>query len=69
MEGFFDGLLRFYDVTLKAVLRHPRATLIASGVLLVVTAYMFVVIPKGFLPSEDQGTIFRLHRGLPGNLY
>jgi hydrophobic/amphiphilic exporter-1 (mainly G- bacteria), HAE1 family len=58
MEGFFDGLLRLYDVTLKAVLRHPRATLIASGVLLVVTAYMFVVIPKGFLPSEDQGTIF-----------
>ncbi len=58
MEAFFDGLLRLYDITLKAVLRHPRATLVASGVLLVVTAYMFVVIPKGFLPSEDQGTIF-----------
>ncbi len=58
IEGFFDGLLRVYEVTLQAVLRHPRATLIASLVLLVVTAYMFVVIPKGFLPSEDQGTIF-----------
>jgi hydrophobic/amphiphilic exporter-1 (mainly G- bacteria), HAE1 family len=58
MEDFFDGLLKLYDVTLKVVLRHPRSTLIASLVLLVVTAYMFVVIPKGFLPSEDQGTIF-----------
>ncbi len=57
-ERFFEGMLKLYDVTLKAVLRHPRATLIASGVLLVVTAYLFVVIPKGFLPSEDQGTIF-----------
>ena len=58
IERFFDGMLKLYDVTLKAVLRRPRATLIASLVLLVVTAYLFVTIPKGFLPSEDQGTIF-----------
>jgi HAE1 family hydrophobic/amphiphilic exporter-1 len=57
-ERFFEGMLRLYDVTLKAVLRRPRATLIASLVLLIVTAYLFVAIPKGFLPSEDQGTIF-----------
>jgi HAE1 family hydrophobic/amphiphilic exporter-1 len=57
-ERFFDGMLKLYDVTLKAVLRRPRATLIASGILLVVTVYLFATIPKGFLPSEDQGTIF-----------
>jgi len=57
-ERFFDGMLKLYDVTLQAVLRRPRTTLLASGVLLVVTIYLFVVIPKGFLPSEDQGTIF-----------
>lgn len=57
-ERFFDGMLRLYDTTLKTVLRHRRTTLIASGVLLVVTAYLFATIPKGFLPSEDQGTIF-----------
>ncbi|MEJ2091983.1 MAG: efflux RND transporter permease subunit [Syntrophobacterales bacterium] len=57
-ERFFDGMLKLYDVTLQAVLRRPRTTLMASGVLLVVTVYLFVVIPKGFLPNEDQGTIF-----------
>ena len=57
-ERFFDGMLKVYDVTLQVVLRRPRTTLMASGVLLVVTVYLFVVIPKGFLPSEDQGTIF-----------
>jgi len=57
-ERFFDGMHRMYDVSLQAVLRHRRATLIASFVLLAVTVYLFVAIPKGFLPSEDQGTIF-----------
>ena len=57
-ERFFDGMLKVYDVTLQVVLRRPRTTLMASGVLLVVTVYLFVAIPKGFLPSEDQGTIF-----------
>jgi HAE1 family hydrophobic/amphiphilic exporter-1 len=65
-ERFFDGMLKLYDVTLKAVLRHPRSTLIASGVLLVVTAYLFAVIPKGFLPSEDQGTIFAFTEAAQG---
>ncbi|MGQ9687748.1 MAG: efflux RND transporter permease subunit [Desulfobaccales bacterium] len=66
MERFFDGLLKLYDVTLKAVLRHPRATLAVSGGLLVVTAYLFVVIPKGFLPSEDTGTIFAFTEAAQG---
>ncbi len=57
-ERFFNGMLGLYDRTLQAVLRHRLATLIASFVLLAVTVYLFVAIPKGFLPSEDQGTIF-----------
>jgi HAE1 family hydrophobic/amphiphilic exporter-1 len=57
-ERFFDGMLHVYDATLKWVLRHRPATM---GVLLltfVVTAYLFAVIPKGFIPTEDNGTIF-----------
>ncbi len=57
-ERFFDLLLRGYDITLKAVLARPGITLLASGVILAVTVHLFVVMPKGFLPSEDQGTIF-----------
>lgn len=65
-ERFFDGMLGLYDTTLKAVLRHPRATLLASGLLLAATAYLFVIIPKGFLPSEDQGTIFAFTEAAQG---
>ncbi len=57
-ERVFDGMLRAYDRSLRVVLRHRLATMVASGVLLLATAYLFVVIPKGFLPSEDTGNVF-----------
>jgi len=54
---FFDAMLRFYDWTLQWVLRHRLATLVASFALLVVTVQLFMVIPKGFVPSEDTGQV------------
>jgi len=57
-ERVFDGMLRLYDRTLKRVMGHPRLTLAVLGLTLVFTAYLFVVIPKGFLPDEDTGNIF-----------
>jgi HAE1 family hydrophobic/amphiphilic exporter-1 len=57
-ERFFDGMLRFYDKGLRWVLTHRGATLAASAVVLAGTAWLFVVVPKGFIPNEDQGQIF-----------
>ncbi len=57
-ERVFEGMLRLYDRTLKRVLQHPRLTMGVLGLTLVVTGYLFVVIPKGFLPDEDTGTVF-----------
>ncbi len=57
-ERFFDGMLRTYDVTLQWALRHPRLTVGSLAVTLVVTAMLFVAIPKGFIPNEDTGQIF-----------
>src|SRR5207249_4094379 len=37
----------------KVVLRHQPATLAVSLFLLVATIYLYQIIPKGFLPSED----------------
>ena len=48
-------LASVYDVTLGSVLRFRAVTMAVSVVLLAATAYLFVVVPKGFLPSEDQG--------------
>jgi HAE1 family hydrophobic/amphiphilic exporter-1 len=53
-ERFFDALLEFYRRTLDAVMGRPRATMIVSGALVVATAFLFMVVPKGFIPSEDN---------------
>ncbi|MGH9441335.1 MAG: efflux RND transporter permease subunit, partial [Thermoanaerobaculia bacterium] len=57
-ERAFDAMLGFYERTLKSVLRHGPATLVFSLVILAATVFLFVKIPKGFLPSEDMGQVF-----------
>ncbi|HEX6881592.1 MAG TPA: efflux RND transporter permease subunit, partial [Terriglobales bacterium] len=56
-ERVFDGILRLYDVSLRFVIRHSFATLMFSFVIIGVTVYLFMAIPKGFLPTEDIGQI------------
>jgi HAE1 family hydrophobic/amphiphilic exporter-1 len=57
-ERFFAGMLRTYDATLQWTLRHGRTTMAALALTFVLTAYLFAVIPKGFIPTEDNGTMF-----------
>jgi HAE1 family hydrophobic/amphiphilic exporter-1 len=57
-EKVFVAILGGYDRTLTRVLRHRLATLLVSFALLAATIYLFIVIPKGFLPNEDTGAIF-----------
>jgi HAE1 family hydrophobic/amphiphilic exporter-1 len=66
MESVFDSMLRFYERTLKAVLEHSRAVLVFSAVVLAATLFLFVKIPKGFLPNEDQGLVFGFTEGAQG---
>jgi hydrophobic/amphiphilic exporter-1 (mainly G- bacteria), HAE1 family len=54
-ERMFDGWLRAYDRSLRVSLRFRRATMVASFALIAGTIYLFMIIPKGFLPTEDQG--------------
>jgi hydrophobic/amphiphilic exporter-1 (mainly G- bacteria), HAE1 family len=57
-ERFFEGMLRVYDATLRWVLEHRRTTMVAMLLTFVVTAGLFWIIPKGFIPTEDIGSIF-----------
>ncbi len=57
-ERFFEGLNNLYRRTLQFVLRHRPATLLLSIVLTVATVYLFVIMPKGFMPTVDQGFAF-----------
>jgi len=68
-EKFFDGLLRFYDRTLQFTLRHRRATLVVSLLVLAGTVQLFRTVPTGFLPDEDQGFLFVFTEGPQGISY
>jgi hydrophobic/amphiphilic exporter-1 (mainly G- bacteria), HAE1 family len=57
-QRFFDGMLALYKSSLELVLRHRPLTMAVSLLVLLATAYLFVIIPKGFFPSEDTGQIF-----------
>jgi hydrophobic/amphiphilic exporter-1 (mainly G- bacteria), HAE1 family len=53
-ERYFDAMLDVYQRSLSWVMRHRPATMVFSGIILLVTLLLFYVIPKGFLPSEDN---------------
>ncbi|MFI5354135.1 MAG: efflux RND transporter permease subunit [Desulfobaccales bacterium] len=65
-ERFFQGLLSLYDRTLKWVLGRRRATMIVSLLLLILTGVLFLRIPMGFLPNEDQGSVFAFTEAAEG---
>jgi HAE1 family hydrophobic/amphiphilic exporter-1 len=56
-ERFFDGLLGLYGRGLNIVLRHQFITLMVMLGTIVLTGYLYVVIPKGFFPQQDTGMI------------
>jgi multidrug efflux pump subunit AcrB len=58
IERTFDAVRHAYDVSLKWVISRPRATMVVFLGIVVATGFLFVKMPKGFLPSEDNGQIF-----------
>ena len=56
-ERAFDGLLGLYGRGLNIVLRHQLITLLVMLGTIVLTGYLYVVIPKGFFPQQDTGMI------------
>ena len=53
-EHVFEGMIRFYGRTLRLVLEHRRLALAATIIVVIISAFLFMRIPKGFLPSQDQ---------------
>ena len=56
-ERGFDALLNLYEAGLKIVLRHRLITLMVMLGTIVLTGYLYVIIPKGFFPEQDTGLI------------
>jgi len=56
-ERGFDLLLNAYEAGLKIVLRHRFIALMVMIGTIVITGYLYVIIPKGFFPQQDTGLI------------
>ena len=56
-ETVYRRVLGFYQRTLAWVMDHRPASLAFSGGILAATAVLFVLVPKGFIPTEDTGQI------------
>src|SRR5207244_11901106 len=52
-----DATVEGYRRSLEWVLRYQTATLVVTAATLVATIWLYVIIPKGFLPLQDTGLI------------
>lgn len=62
-ERGFDNSLQYYKTTLEWALNHPRLMLFSTLGSIVVAAFLYAIIPKGFLPSEDLNLVFAYTEG------
>jgi multidrug efflux pump len=56
-ERAFEGMIAFYGRTLKVVLRFQTITLLVAVATLLLTVFLYIIIPKGFFPVQDTGVI------------
>jgi HAE1 family hydrophobic/amphiphilic exporter-1 len=57
IENIFEWSRRSYGWTLRGTLKYRAVTMLASLLLMAATVYLFQAIPKGFIPTQDTGTI------------
>ena len=61
-----DAMTMSYEVSLRWVMKHHVTTMVASVVVLAATIYVFGLVPKGFIPSEDTGQVLINTEGAQG---
>ncbi|QWA09681.1 MdtB/MuxB family multidrug efflux RND transporter permease subunit [Sodalis ligni] len=56
-ERLFERVVAGYGRALEKVLRHPWQTLVVALSMLALTILLYLFIPKGFFPTQDNGVI------------
>src|SRR5947209_4200542 len=56
-ERFYQRTLGVYERSLAWVMARRRATLVFSAIILVATAVLFMIAPKGLFPTDDTGQL------------
>ncbi len=57
IEGFFNGLIAGYRRTLDIALRYHFVTLLVFLGTVSFSVYLYIIIPKGFFPPQDNGVV------------
>jgi multidrug efflux pump len=63
LEAAVDRILDAYRRSLDWVLRHEGATLAVTAATMLATVWLYVIIPKGFLPLQDNGLVVAVMEG------
>ncbi len=64
-ERVFNRVIAFYGRTLKVVLGFQTITLLVAVATLMLTIFLYIVIPKGFFPVQDTGVIQGISQAPP----
>ncbi len=65
-ERFYEWVLAAYARSLRWVLRKRGLTLVLLAVVVAATGWLFKVVPKGFIPSEDRSQIYVMTEAAEG---
>jgi multidrug efflux pump len=57
-EEFFQGILGKYERSLGWVLEHSTLTLVVLAITIATNIYLLRIVPFGFFPQQDNGTVF-----------
>jgi multidrug efflux pump subunit AcrB len=63
IESFFNGLIAFYRRTLDIALRFHFITLMVFFATVSLSVYLYIIIPKGFFPPQDNGIVSGITEG------
>ena len=66
IESFWTRSLGLYERTLHWVVLRKRTTLLFSALVFAATVFLLVVVPKGFVPSEDTSFLSASTEGAEG---
>jgi multidrug efflux pump len=65
VEGSLSRIVRFYERTLRVVLRLPIWTMLVFIATIAVTVTLYIKIPKGYFPTDDSGLVIGATRASP----
>src|SRR5215471_4640936 len=60
-----DWVVEGYRISLEWVLRRQTMTILVTAATLALTIWLYIIIPKGFLPPQDTGLINAVTEGGP----